>query len=172
MASPPAWWWSATRSARARRTACRRRRDPEPRRATAEPGGAEHAGIVAEATRLQIGGLFDLTDLGVQALARFAEPQHAWRVLSESGEVSRFEALRSGKTPFVGRDEEVDLLLRRWQQAKSGEGRVVLISGEPGIGKSRLTAARLSASKASRTHAALFLLAAPSGQRALPFILS
>jgi predicted ATPase len=55
--------------------------------------------------------------------------------------LSRFEALRSGETPLVGRDEEVELLLRRWQQVKSCEGRVVLISGEPGIGKSRLTAA-------------------------------
>ena len=55
--------------------------------------------------------------------------------------LSRFEALRSGATPFVGREEEVELLIRRWQQAKNGEGRVVLISGEPGIGKSRLTAA-------------------------------
>ena len=61
--------------------------------------------------------------------------------MGESGEVSRFEALRSRETPLVGRDEEVELLLRRWEQAKSGEGRVVLISGEPGIGKSRLTAA-------------------------------
>ena len=55
--------------------------------------------------------------------------------------LSRFEALRSGATPLVGRDEELELLIRRWEQAKSGEGRVVLISGEPGIGKSRLTAA-------------------------------
>jgi transcriptional regulator with AAA-type ATPase domain len=47
------------------------------------------------------------------------------------------EALRSGATPLVGRDEELELLIRRWEQAKSGEGRVVLISGEPGIGKSR-----------------------------------
>jgi class 3 adenylate cyclase len=98
--------------------------------------------VIAEATRRQIGGLFDLVDLGPQALAGFAEPQRAWRVLSESGEVSRFEALRSGETPLVGRDEEVELLVRRWQQAESGQGRVVLISGEPGIGKSRLGAAR------------------------------
>jgi predicted ATPase len=63
----------------------------------------------------------------------------AW--VGESGVVSRFEALRSGITPLVGRDEELDLLLRRWQRAKSGEGRVVLVSGEPRIGKSRLTAA-------------------------------
>jgi predicted ATPase len=61
-------------------------------------------------------------------------------VVDESGVLSRFEALHSGTTPLVGRDEELDLLLRRWQQAKAGEGRVVLLSGEPGIGKSRLTA--------------------------------
>src|SRR5580704_4067544 len=97
--------------------------------------------IIAEATRRQIGGLFDLEDLGPQQLAGFAEPQPAWRVLGESGAVSRFEALRSGETPLVGREEEVELLVRRWEQAKSGEGRVVLISGEPGIGKSRLTVA-------------------------------
>jgi class 3 adenylate cyclase/predicted ATPase len=97
--------------------------------------------VVADGTRRQIGTLFEIEDLGPQPLAGFAEPQRAWRVVGESGVVSRFEALRSGTTPLIGRDEELDLLLRRWQQAKSGEGRVVLISGEPGIGKSRLTAA-------------------------------
>ena len=97
--------------------------------------------VIGEATRRQIGGLFDLVELGPQALAGFAEPLPAWRVIGESGVLSRFEALRSGETPLVGRDEEVELLVRRWQQAKSGEGRVALISGEPGIGKSRLTAA-------------------------------
>src|SRR5271165_733898 len=102
---------------------------------------APNALVIGEATRRQIGGLFDLEDLGAQQLAGFTDPQRAWRVLGESGEVSRFEALRSGETPLVGREEEVELLVRRWQQAKSGEGRVVLISGEPGIGKSRLTAA-------------------------------
>jgi predicted ATPase len=97
--------------------------------------------VVADSTRRQIGTLFEIEDLGPQPLAGFAEPQPAWRVVGESGVVSRFEALRSGTTPLVGRDEELDLLLRRWRQAKSGEGRVVLVSGEPGIGKSRLTAA-------------------------------
>src|SRR6516164_6079162 len=97
--------------------------------------------VIGEATRRQIGGLFDLADLGPQALAGFAEPQPAWRVIGESGMSSRFEALRSGTTPLVGRDEEVELLIRRWRQAKTGEGRVVLLSGEPGIGKSRLTVA-------------------------------
>jgi class 3 adenylate cyclase len=99
--------------------------------------------VIGDATRRQIGRLFDLADLGPQALAGFAEPQPAWRVIGESGMLSRFEALRSGEAPLVGRDEEVELLVRRWQQAKGGEGRVMLISGEPGIGKSRLTAAVL-----------------------------
>jgi predicted ATPase len=87
--------------------------------------------------------------------------------LGESGEVSRFEALRSGETPVVGREEEIELLGRRWEQAKSGEGRVVLISGEPGIGKSRLTAA-LSAQIESEPHTRLRYFCSPHpGQRAL-----
>jgi class 3 adenylate cyclase len=96
--------------------------------------------VVADATRRQIGALFEVENLGTQRLAGFAEPQHAWRVVAESGVVNRFEALRSGTTPFVGREEELDQLLAAWRQAKTGEGRVVLISGEPGIGKSRLVA--------------------------------
>src|SRR5207253_3261690 len=60
--------------------------------------------VVAEATRWQIGGLFNLADLGPQTLAGFAEPQPAWRVVGESGMLSRFEALRSGETPLVGRN--------------------------------------------------------------------
>src|SRR6266404_5221917 len=107
-----------------------------------------------EPMRTMPSGLFDLADLGPQALAGFAEPQPAWRVIGESGMLSRFEALRSGATPLVGRDEELELLIRRWQQAKTGEGRVVLLSGEPGIGKSRLTAA-LSEQIGSEPHTRL-----------------
>jgi class 3 adenylate cyclase/tetratricopeptide (TPR) repeat protein len=127
--------------------------------------------VIAEATRRQIGELFDLEDLGPQQLAGFAEPQRAWRVLGESGEVSRFEALRSGETPLVGRDEEIELLRRRWEQAKSGEGRVVLISGEPGIGKSRLTAA-LSAHIEGEPHTLLRYFCSPYHQDSAlyPFI--
>ena len=127
--------------------------------------------VVGEATRRQIGGLFDLADLGPQALAGFAEPQPAWRVLGESGMLSRFEALRSGETPLVGREEEVELLVRRWQQAKSGEGRVVLISGEPGIGKSRLTAA-LSEHIGTEPHTRLRYFCSPYHQDSAlhPFI--
>jgi class 3 adenylate cyclase len=127
--------------------------------------------VIAEATRRQVGGLFDLADLGPQALAGFAELQPAWRVIGESGVLSRFEALRSGETPLVGRDEEIELLIRRWQQAKSGEGRVVLIFGEPGIGKSRLTAA-LSEHIGCEPHTRLRYFCAPHHQDSAvhPFI--
>src|SRR5438270_2390557 len=132
---------------------------------------APNALVIAEATRRQIGGLFDLEDLGPQQLAGFADPQRAWRVLGESGEVSRFEALRSGETPLVGREEEVELLTRRWQQAKSGEGRVVLMSGEPGIGKSRLMAA-LSEHIETEPHTRLRYFCSPHHQDSAlyPFI--
>jgi predicted ATPase len=96
--------------------------------------------VIAEPTRRQIGGLFEIEDLGPQPLAGFTEPQRVWRVIGESAVLSRFEALRSEAVPLIGRDQELDLLQQCWGQAKAGEGRVVLISGEPGIGKSRLTA--------------------------------
>jgi class 3 adenylate cyclase len=98
--------------------------------------------IISESTRQQIGALFEIEDLGPQPLAGFAEPQRAWRVLAEGALLSRFEALRTASlTPLVGREEEVELLLRRWRRAALGEGQVVLLCGEPGIGKSRLAAA-------------------------------
>ena len=127
--------------------------------------------VIAESARRQIGALFEVEDLGPRLLAGFGEPQRAWRVLGESGVVSRFEALRSEATPLVGRDEEFDLLLRRWRQAKSGEGRVVLVSGEPGIGKSRLTA-ELSQCLASEPHTRLRYFCAPHHQDSAlyPFI--
>jgi len=105
--------------------------------ALAQPGTL----IIADNTRRQIGALFEIEDLGLRTLAGFAQRQRAWRIVDESGVLSRFEALRSEATPLVGRDQELDLLSRRWQQAKTGEGRVVLVSGESGIGKSRLSAA-------------------------------
>jgi DNA-binding NtrC family response regulator len=74
-------------------------------------------------------------------MAGFAELQRAWRIIGEDRELSRFEALRSGTTPLVGRDEEIALLLRRWARARDGEGHAVLVAGEAGVGKSRLSAA-------------------------------
>ena len=94
--------------------------------------------VIAESTRKLLGGLFELKDLGARDLKGIAGPVRAWTALRPSGVESRFEALRTATTPLVGRDEEVNLLLRRWEQAKGGDGCVVLISGEPGIGKSRL----------------------------------
>jgi predicted ATPase/class 3 adenylate cyclase len=95
--------------------------------------------ILSQATRRLLGGLFDLEDLGPKSLKGFGEPLTAWRVEGEGEAEGRFEARQTaGLTPMVGRDEEVALLLRRWQQVKDGEGHVVLLSGEPGIGKSRL----------------------------------
>ena len=105
--------------------------------ALAQPGTL----VIADSTRRQIGALFEIEDLGLRALAGFAERQRVWRIVGESGLLTCFEALRSEATPLVGRDEELDLLLKCWQQAKAGEGRVVLVSGEPGIGKSRLSSA-------------------------------
>src|SRR5262249_48622261 len=102
--------------------------------ALAEPGAV----VIASSTRKLIGGLFEYRDLGNISLKGFAENAPAWQVLGASGVESRFEAMRTASTPLVGRDEEIDLLIRRWAQAKRGDGQVVLISGEPGIGKSRI----------------------------------
>jgi class 3 adenylate cyclase/predicted ATPase len=97
--------------------------------------------VIAEATRRQVGALFELTDLGLQTLKGFDAPQPAWQVQGESAVGSRFKALRSEAVPLVGRDAEIELLMQQWANAKSGEGRAVLISAEPGIGKSRLVEA-------------------------------
>jgi DNA-binding winged helix-turn-helix (wHTH) protein/predicted ATPase len=101
-------------------------------------------GIVAiePATRHLIGGLFDCRDLGMIETAGGTEPVRAWRVLGETVTVSRFEALRGpALVQLVGREEEISLLLRLWSRATAGEGQVALVSGEAGLGKSRLTVA-------------------------------
>lgn len=101
--------------------------------AAAEPGAV----VISAGTRQLIGSLFEcsIIDTPRTSAARQFEAHRVWR---ESKGGSRFEALRSVQTQFIGRDEELALLLRRWRQAKTGEGRVVLVWGEPGIGKSRL----------------------------------
>ena len=108
--------------------------------AIAEPGAV----VIAEGTRKLLGDLFELDDLGQQDLKGIPGPTHAWAAVRRSAQESRFEALHASElTALVGREEESELLLRRWAKAKAGEGQVVLLSGEAGIGKSRLTAAFL-----------------------------
>ena len=97
--------------------------------------------VIDAATRRQIGGLFECQDLGTVELKGLPAAVPVWRVLSENRTLGQFEALRSSATRLVGRDEEMELLLRRWAHAKAGNGRVVLISAEPGVGKSRLAEA-------------------------------
>ena len=100
--------------------------------------------VIAEGTRKLLGNLFEFNDLGVKELKGFGRPVRAWAVLRSSSAEGHFEAMHaSGLTELVGRDEELELLLRRWSKAKTGEGQTVLLSGEAGIGKSRLTAALL-----------------------------
>ena len=100
--------------------------------------------VIAESTRRLIGNLFELEDLGAKDLKGIAEPVRAWAAIRTSSVEGRFEALHStGLTDLVGREEELELLQRRWSKGKTGEGQVVLLSGEAGIGKSRLTAALL-----------------------------
>jgi class 3 adenylate cyclase/tetratricopeptide (TPR) repeat protein len=100
--------------------------------------------VIADGTQRLIAGLFDMVDLGHRDLRGFATPVRAWRIAGEAGEAGaegRFDALHGVATPLVGRTEELELLLQRWQQARVSKGQVVLLSGEPGIGKSRLIAA-------------------------------
>jgi class 3 adenylate cyclase/predicted ATPase len=98
--------------------------------------------VIAASTHRLVGGLFEYRDLGAVEVKGLAAPVPAWQVLRPSTVESRFEGLRGAAlSRLVGRDEEVDLLLRRWARAKAGDGQVVLISGEPGIGKSRLVTA-------------------------------
>jgi class 3 adenylate cyclase len=100
--------------------------------------------VIAEGTRKLLGNLFELEDRGAQDLKGIAGPVRAWAALRPAVVESRFDALHaSGLADLVGREEELEILLRRWARAKGGEGQVVLLSGEAGIGKSRLTAALL-----------------------------
>jgi predicted ATPase len=114
--------------------------------------------VIAALTRRLLGNAFELSDLGECDLKGIAEPVHAWRVERALVTESRFDANRGGSalTPLVGREEELDLLLRRWSQTKDGEGQVVLLSGEPGIGKSRILSALRERLGAQRVQALRF----------------
>jgi class 3 adenylate cyclase/predicted ATPase len=127
--------------------------------AAAAPGTA----VIDATTRRLAGDLFEYEAIAPTALKGFAQPVTAWRVLRERTIASRFEALRAENRPLIGRQEELELLQRRWAQIKHGEGRVVLLAGEPGIGKSRLTAA-LEESLKDETHLCLRYFCQPHHQ--------
>jgi class 3 adenylate cyclase len=117
--------------------------------------------VIAEGTQRLLGNLFELQDLGPKDLKGIAGPARAWAALRASSAEGRFDALHTtGLTALVGREEESELLLRRWSKAKTGEGQVVLLSGEGGIGKSRLTAALLE-SVATESHTRLRYFCSP-----------
>jgi class 3 adenylate cyclase/predicted ATPase len=117
--------------------------------------------VIAESTRKLLGNLFELRDLGAKDLKGIAGQARAWAALRGSSVESRFDALHTTDlSPLVGREEEVELLLRRWNKAKTGEGQLVLLSGEAGIGKSRLTAAVLEC-LAAEPHARLRYFCSP-----------
>jgi class 3 adenylate cyclase/tetratricopeptide (TPR) repeat protein len=95
--------------------------------------------VISARTRRLVGGAFELEELGIHTVKGVPTPIEIYGVRGEGTAESRFEAARAARlTPLVGREEEVGLVLRRWAQAKAGEGQVVLLVGEPGIGKSRL----------------------------------
>ena len=126
--------------------------------------------VIAESTRKLLGNLFKLEDLEAQELKGITGPVRAWAALRPASVESRFEAFHAnGLTELVGREEELDLLLRRWSKAKTGDGQVVLLSGEAGIGKSRLTAALLERVAAEpHTRLRYFLFSPAHRQRSLP----
>ena len=95
--------------------------------------------VISAVTRRLSGGLFEYRDLGSVDLRGFDAPMRVWQVIGTSAVQSRFEALRGARmTPLVGRNEEMELLLHRWRQAGQGNGQIVVLVGEPGIGKSRI----------------------------------
>ena len=125
--------------------------------------------VIAESTRKLLGNLFELEDLGAQDLKGIAGPVRAWAALRPASVESRFEALHaSGLTELVGREEELELLLRRWSKAKTGEGQVVLLSGEAGHRQVSTDRRAAGTPRYRAAHAlALFLLPAAHRQRAL-----
>jgi len=136
--------------------------------ALTEPGTVS----ICPQTRQLTGGHFDYRDVGPVALKGWIEPVQVWQVLRASSVESRFEAMHKAKLPpLFGREEEIELLLRRWQHATQGEGRVVLLTGEPGIGKSHIALA-LSERLQSEPHITLryFCSAHHTNSALFPFI--
>ena len=119
--------------------------------------------VIGASTHRLLGDLFEYRDLGTRTVKGFDDPVPVWQVTGASVVDSRFEALRATTTSLVGRDEEIDLLMRRWEQAKGGEGCVVLLSGEAGIGKSRITQTVLEGLR-GESHTPLRLFCSPHHQ--------
>jgi class 3 adenylate cyclase len=97
--------------------------------------------VVGPSTRRLLGGTFELVDMGEQAFKGIVEPVHAHRITGIATTEGRFEAQHQHLTPLVGREAEMAMVMARWDQAKAGEGQVIVLGGEPGIGKSRITQA-------------------------------
>jgi class 3 adenylate cyclase/tetratricopeptide (TPR) repeat protein len=123
--------------------------------------------VIAESTRRLLGSLFVLKDIGIKDLKGIG-PVPAWAVLRASAVESRFEALRSRATSLVGREQEIEVLKRHWERAKYGEGRVVLLSAEAGIGKSRLVVALIEMLQ-SEPHATFQYFCSPYHQASALF---
>ncbi len=120
--------------------------------------------LISASTRRLVGGLFESRAYESIVADGAEQPLEAWQVTAEAAAGSRFEALRGGAlAPLVGRQEELELLLRRWEQAKAGNGKTVLLTGEPGIGKSRLIRAFQDAIT-GHSHTELHLFCSPHHQ--------
>src|SRR5580700_3863500 len=116
--------------------------------------------LVSESTQKLLGGLFELTHTGEHELKGFARPVPAWQVCGESSVESRFAAIRAGGLPLIGRAHEMGLMRERWHLARQGEGQIVTVIGEAGIGKSR-TIEALQQELAGEAHARINLQCSP-----------
>ena len=127
--------------------------------------------VIAEHTRRLLGSLFDFQEVGPKELKGISGSVRTWSVLRARSIESRFEALHASQlTGLVGREEESELLVRRWSKAKTGEGQVVLLSGEAGIGKSRLTAALMAAIREPHTRLRYFCSPQHTGSAFYPIV--
>jgi class 3 adenylate cyclase/tetratricopeptide (TPR) repeat protein len=117
--------------------------------------------LVSESTQKLLGGLFELTHTGDHDLKGFARPVPAWQVCGEASVESRFAAIRTGGSlPLIGRAHEMGLMCQRWQLARQGEGQIVTVTGEAGIGKSRAIEA-LQEELAAEPHVRINLQCSP-----------
>jgi predicted ATPase len=128
--------------------------------------------LIDKGTRRLLGNLFEYHDLHEVEIKGFPDPVKVWQVLRPSAVESRFEALHTVHlTPLVGRDDEIELLMRRWSRAKEGDGQIVLLAGEAGVGKSRMAAA-ISERLGSEAHRRLRYFCSPQHRESplYPFI--